>query len=79
MLVSVTASRRTDAALLLRRETTPSEAPMRSRKRPRAAIAARRLFPHCWDDPTMDDLRCPFLLGRDLIVAPAVDKDAGRV
>jgi len=27
----------------------------------------------------MDDLRCPFLLGRDLIVAPAVDKDAGRV
>ena len=40
---------------------------------------ARHPFLHYWDDPNTHDLRYQYLLGRDLMVAPVVDKGADNV
>ncbi len=40
---------------------------------------ARHPFLHYWDDPNTYDLRYQFLLGRDLMAAPVVDKGADSV
>jgi sulfoquinovosidase len=40
---------------------------------------ARHPFLHYWNDPNTHDLRYQYLLGRDLMVAPVVDKGADSV
>jgi alpha-glucosidase len=40
---------------------------------------ARHPFLHYWDDPNTHDLRYQYLLGRDLMVAPVVDKGVDSV